>query len=119
MTTLAPNISFHDGVFFNASGRFVEVFRAMWSRMPGDAQSILIAFFDRKPCHIHLCFRMDLDVRHDEPWGRCSPQDDKMVLTFLAPFIERADNDEGVIGVIAHELAHCHRRNEIGKLPIR
>ena len=108
MIILAPNIHFHDDVFFRASARFVEAFQAMWSRMREAARNVLLAFFETKPCHVHLCFKMDLDVRRDEPWGRCAPATDKVFLTFLVPFMERADNDEGVIGVIAHELAHCH-----------
>jgi hypothetical protein len=31
-------------------------------------------------------------------------------MTFLAPFVEAAHPIDGLVSVIAHELAHCYRR---------
>ena len=108
MRMLTPNIFLDNTIMLRASDRFTAAFAVMWPRIPEQDRITLGAFFEQKPCFIHLCFCMDFDIRHDEPWGRCAPCGDRMILTFLAPFIERADNDEAVIGIIAHEFAHCH-----------
>jgi hypothetical protein len=109
MRYLLPNLVLDDRLMQSASNRFAEAFRLTWARIPGEDRRLISEFLVKRPGSVHLCFAMDFGAHADEPWGRCSLWGtDKVVFTFLAPFVERADPLEAVSAVIAHELAHCY-----------
>jgi hypothetical protein len=107
MPHLIPNLEFDDSVYMIASRRFIQAFWIAWGRIPSDAQNVICGYLAAHPRRVFLCFRMDFQSPVVEPWGRLGIGD-VCVFTFLAPFVERADNIEVVCSVIAHELAHCH-----------
>jgi hypothetical protein len=108
MFYLLPNLTFDDSIFVNASKRFIKAFEVAWQRIPEDARKVIMDYLALHPGHVHLCFRMDFGDPPVEPLGRCSKCGNETVFTFLAPYIQHADELEGVLAVIAHELAHCH-----------
>jgi hypothetical protein len=107
---LQNRLTLHDSVMISASRRFEEAFRGAWARIPADSQEIILDYFRRCPGRVYMCYRMDFGEHPQEPWGRCSWYYDQTILTFLAPFVERAEPIEALVSVIAHELAHCYRR---------
>ncbi len=105
---LLPNLVLDDRLMMRASERFVNAFRPTWARIPDEDRQIINDFLVRSPGSVHLCFAMDFGTHPDEPWGRCTLRETRIIFTFLAPFIEHAKPLEAVNTVIAHELAHCH-----------
>ena len=109
MAELLPNLTLHDRILRVASERFVESFSATWQRIPEGARKIIADYFELHPGHVYLCFKMDFGDLPIEPLGRIAPFAKGTVFTFLAPYIQHAE-DKGADGVIAHEFAHCHNR---------
>lgn len=92
----------------SVANRFVESFQRAWDRVPESAKQVISKYFSIHPGRVYLCSCMD--HCDDGALGRTYWCDGETVFTFLTPFVEHAGNIEGVVGVIAHELAHCFRR---------
>jgi hypothetical protein len=110
MLQLLPGMSLDDATMVLASARFVKAFNQAWGEIPEDHGAVICGYFQHHPALTVMCFRMDYTEGAREAWGRCLWFNDSTLITFSAPFVERADPIGAVASVIAHELAHCYRK---------
>lgn len=109
MIELVPKaLHLHDGPMKELARNFLRNFKQTWRRFSPSAKKPITDYFREHPGTAYLCFMMDFDSQ--EPYGRCAYDVGRTAVTFSAPYFALSTSDELRIAVIAHELAHIHRR---------